>query len=467
MRKYFLTALVLLSFYSTSRSQQLAFPTAEGYGKYTVGGRGGAVYEVTNLNDSGEGSLRAAVEASGARTVVFRVSGTINLNSNLDIKNPYITIAGQTAPGDGITLRGRPLMIRADEVIIRYIRVRLGDESGDATDAITSRYTNNIILDHVSASWSIDETLSVYHCKNVTVQWCVISESLYESNHTKGSDHGYGGIWGSDYSTYHHNLLAHHSSRNPRFASGCGNTDYRNNVLFNWGYHACYGGETVQKNSDKFVFTNINMVANYQKAGPATVPGEVTHRIAAPWSRNKADDYGKWYISGNVIEGNSWVSANNWLGGVHPQDGSEYLEGFKLDEPWPAMAINQQTPEEAYASVLDNAGATLPKRDSVDVRIINEVRNGYATYEGPTYEMDHKFADQSKKSGIIDSQEDVGGWPELKSTPAPIDTDHDGMPDDWEKKNGLNPNNADDRNNVAEDGYTMLEKHINSINLKR
>ena len=442
-------------------SQQLAFPTAEGYGKYTIGGRGGAVYEVMNLNDSGEGSLRAAVEASGARTVVFRVSGTIKLDTDIRISNPNITIAGQTAPGDGICIRNYPLIINASQVIIRHLRVRVGDESGDDADAISGRYNSNIIVDHVSASWSIDETVSIYHCENVTVQWCLISESMFNSTHVKGS-HGFGGIWGSNYSTYHHNLIAHHSSRNPRFASGCGNTDYRNNVLYNWGYQSSYGGEKAQKGNSEFNFSNVNMVANYYKPGPATVPGEVTHRIAAPWSRNKAEDYGKWFISGNVIEGNSRVSENNWLG-VHPQDSSEYLEGLKLEEPWPAMEIDQQTPEDAYASVLDHAGASLPKRDAVDIRIIDEVRNGYATYEGPTYEKDHKVADPSKKSGIIDSQEDVGGWPELSGTPAPTDTDHDGMPDNWESKNGLNPNNADDRNEVAEDGYTMLEKYLNSI----
>ena len=220
----------------------LAFPGAEGYGKYTAGGRGGKVYEVTNLNDFGKGSLRAAVEAEGSRTVVFRVSGTIDLKSNLTIRNPYITIAGQTAPGDGICIKRYPLSIGADEVIIRYIRVRLGDESGVDADAISSRYNKNLIIDHVSASWSVDETMSIYHNENVTVQWCLIAESLYQSNHIKGH-HGFGGIWGSNYSTYHHNLLAHHSSRNPRFASGCGNTDYRNNVLYNWGYQSCYGGE--------------------------------------------------------------------------------------------------------------------------------------------------------------------------------------------------------------------------------
>lgn len=205
-------------------------------------------------------------------------------------------------------------------------------------------------------------------------------------------------------------------------------------------------------------------MANYYKAGPATEPGQITHRIAAPGSRNKADDYGKWYISGNVIEGNPWVSANNWLGGVQPQDGGEYLEGIKLNEPWPAIAINQQTPEDAFTAVLENAGTILPKRDPVDVRIIDEVWNGYATYEGSTYEKDHKVADESKICGIIDSQNDVGGWPKLKSLPAPLDTDHDGMPDSWETQNGLNPKNADDRNKIGKDGYKMVEVYLNSIN---
>ncbi len=446
-----------------SFAQQLAFPTAEGYGKFTKGGRGGVVYEVINFNDSGEGSLRAAVEATEPRTVVFRISGTIDLESPLRIKHPFITIAGQTAPGDGICLKKYPLIIEADHVIVRYLRVRLGDESGDDTDAVSSRYTKHIILDHISASWSVDETMSVYHCDSITVQWCIVSESMYNSNHIKGS-HGFGGIWGSNYGTYHHNLLSHHSNRNPRFASGCGNTDYRNNVIFNWGYESCYGGEIAQLGNAKLNFANINVVANYYKAGPATVPGEIAHRIASPWSRNKADDYGKWYVFGNVIEGNSWVSENNWLGGVQPQDGGEYIEGLKLDEPWPAMAINQQTAEEAFVSVLDNAGASLPKRDSVDLRIIDEVRNGYATFEGPAYEKDFKVVDESRMCGIIDSQNDVGGWPLLKTTLALKDTDHDGMPDKWELQHGLNPNIPDDRNKIGDDGYTMLEKYLNSIN---
>ena len=259
---------------TTANEPQLAFPTAEGYGKYTRGGRGGAVYEVTNLNDHGPGSLREAIEAEGPRTVVFRVSGTIDLERPLTIRHPYITIAGQTAPGDGICLKRHPLNIGADEVIIRYIRVRLGDETGHDTDAISGRGHKNIILDHVSASWSIDETLSIYMCENVTIQWCMITESLFGSNHIKGT-HGFGGIWGNNYSTYHHNLIAHHSSRNPRFASGGGFNDYRNNVLYNWGYNSCYGGEKLVKNQPDGSF-DINMVGNYYKPGPATQGGKVS-----------------------------------------------------------------------------------------------------------------------------------------------------------------------------------------------
>lgn len=439
-------------------AQQLAFPTAEGYGKYSKGGRGGVVFEVTNLNDSGEGSLRAAVEASGPRTVVFRVSGTIILESPLKIKNPYITLAGQTAPGDGICIRRHPLSIDADHVIIRYLRVRLGDESGNDYDAVSSRYTKHVILDHISASWSVDECMSVYHCDSITVQWCVISESMSKSNHVKGS-HGFGGIWGSNYGTYHHNLLVHHTSRNPRMASGSGYTDYRNNVVYNWGYQNLYGGEKYQKGSDKFNFSGFNIVANYYKPGPATLPGEVSYRIANPSFRDE-NDFGLWYIADNKIEGNAEVSDDNWNGGVQTKIS---METIRLEKPWPSMPLDQQTAHEAYELVLDKAGATLPKRDEIDERIINETRGGYATYEGNSYKKGHQVADPEKVSGIIDTQADVGGWPELKSAPPPPDTDHDGMPDEWESKNGLDPENADDRNKFGEDGYTMLETYLNSI----
>ena len=446
---------------SAEKNEVLAFPTAEGYGKYTVGGRGGVVYEVTNLNDSGEGSLRAAVEAEGPRTVVFRVSGTIDLKKPLRIRHPYITIAGQTAPGDGICIKRYPLNIDADEVIIRYIRVRLGDETGGDTDAISSRYHKNIILDHVSASWSIDETMSIYHCENVTIQWCMITESLFDSNHAKGT-HGFGGIWGSNYSTYHHNLIAHHSSRNPRWASGGGYNDYRNNVLYNWGYNSSYGGEKQQVGNPKYSDITVNMVNNYYKPGPATQSGAASYRLVNPGYRS-AEDYGRWYVADNVVVGNEKVTADNWDGGVQMKNGEEMLPKIRLDKPWDAMKINEETAEEAYESVLKGAGCVFPRRDAVDARIIEEVRSGKATYEGASYKTKKRVADPSVPCGMIDSQENVGGWPELKSLPAPVDSDHDGMPDEWEKKNGLNPHDASDRNGVAENGYTNLENYLNSL----
>lgn len=456
MKKLLLLFAIIIA--TEAHSQQLAFPAAEGYGKYAKGGRGGVVYEVTNLHDSGEGSLRAAVEAEGSRTVVFRISGTIELESPLEIKNPYITIAGQTAPGDGICVKKYPIQIDADHVILRYLRIRLGDESGGDYDAVSSRYTKHIILDHISASWSVDECVSIYHCDSITVQWCMVSESMSHSNHVKGS-HGFGGIWGSNHGTYHHNLLAHHSSRNPRMASGSGFTDFRNNVIYNWGYQSCYGGEAKQKGKPEFNFSTINLIANYFKPGPATQPGEVSHRIVDPSFRNETDDFGKWHVAENMMEGNEVVSADNWNAGVQTKISYEKI---KLKKPWEAMPIRQQSAVEAYHSVLEKAGAILPKRDAVDSRIIEETRLGVATFEGVSYKKEHTVAAPSKVCGIIDTQNDVGGWPILESTPAPKDTDHDGMPDEWEDENQLDKNNPTDRNTIAPDGYTMLEKYLNA-----
>jgi pectate lyase len=433
LTKAVLALILLMSVGSTAYSQQLAFPTAEGYGKYAVGGRGGAVYEVTTLEPSGPGSLGQALAASGPRTVVFRVSGTID--GKFGIKNDNITIAGQTAPGDGICIRGS-LGIGANDVIIRYIRVRANPTV--ETDAIGGRYKKNIIVDHVSASWSSDEILSFYHNENVTIQWCMITEACAKGD----GGHRFGGIWGNQYSTYHHNLIAHNDSRNPRWASGCGFNDCRNNVLYNWGYQSCYGAEARQKGDRRkppIEFSTINMIANYYKPGPATDSG-VKDRIAEPSAR-AGDDKGSWYVADNVVEGYPAVTANNWEG----IDGSSYI---RLNTPWPAMAINQQTPEAAYRAILAHAGCSKPNRDSVDGRIIEEVRKGTAT---------------CGKDGIITTPSDVGGWPNLKGASAPADSDHDGMPDEWETKQGLNPNAAADRNNVAADGYTMLEKYLNSI----
>lgn len=468
LTKIFAAAIALCS--GTVFAQSVpAFSGSEGYGKISVGGRGGVVYEVTNLNDSGTGSLRAAVQASGARTVVFRVSGTIVLNSELKISNPFITIAGQTAPGGGICIANYPLNIAANDVIIRYLRVRLGDQSGVVNDCVSSRFVKNLIVDHVSASWSIDETMSIYFCTNMTVQWCLVAESLYNSYHLVNGTtnllgaHGFGGIWGSQFGSYHHNLLADHSSRNPRFSSGCQFTDYRNNVIYNWGYNSCYGGENQQVGDPNHSFTTVNMVANYYKPGPATKPSVEFYRIANPSFRTVTTDYGQWFVTNNVMIGNAAVTADNWNGGVQPQGGSGDIPLLKLNAPWPAMAIAQQTAAEAYTNILDNVGATLPQRDSEDTRLVLETRFGTNTYEG-IYKYSNSVANISKISGIIDSQTQVGGWPVLVSTAAPTDSDHDGMPDAWEIAHGLNPNNAADRNgDYDNDGFSNLEEYLNEL----
>jgi len=425
----------------------LAFPTAEGGGKHAVGGRGGVVYEVTNLNDDGPGSLREAVEAYGPRTVVFRVSGTIQLESPLKIKNSYITIAGQTAPGDGICTRGQEVKIDANDIIIRYMRFRLGDETGVETDAIWGRYRHHVIIDHCSASWSVDESMSIYGMDSSTVQWCIISESMYLSNHSKGA-HGYGGIWGGTNTTFHHNLLAHHSSRNPRFAGNetpaCNNLDFRNNVIYNWGFNSAYGGEEGK----------INIVNNYYKAGPAT-KSSVRNRIV-----ETSDTDGRWYIDGNFVDGFPEITEDNWNGGVHGT--YSYAKYVKSDTVFPFIPIDDQSAEDAFELVLSNAGAVLPTRDIVDARIVEEVRGGYATFDGSGYEEKQNL-DTSVVRGIIDSQEDVGGWPELISLDAPKDSDHDGMPDFWELANGLDPEDEEDRNILNDEGYTMLEVYLNSI----
>ena len=417
-----------------------AFPGAEGFGAAATGGRKGAVYEVVNLNDGGPGSLRAAVEAKGPRTVVFRVSGNILLESALKIKNGDLTIAGQTAPGDGICLANHPQAISADNVVVRYLRVRPGDVSGRDCDSITGSGAKNVILDHCSASWSIDECLSFYNSENVTIQWCLISESLCNSHHAKGA-HGYGGIWGGDKASFHHNLLAHHSSRNPRFAGQNDYVDHRNNVIYNWGFNSAYGGET----------SKVNMIANYYKPGPATKE-KAKHRIVQPYGPGDGGGawVSRWYVAGNFLEGYPDVTADNWNDGVQ---GNAPLSEIRADRPFPAAPVTTQTAEEACRLVLADVGATRPSRDPLDARIIHEVRTGTATYGG-------KYG---AAGGIIDSQTAVGGWPELKSTPPPTDRDHDGMPDAWETRFGFDPEDSRDGNRDADnDGYTNLEEYLNA-----
>lgn len=438
-------------------SQQLAFPGADGYGRFTTGGRGGTVYEVTNLNDSGAGSLRYAVEQSGPRTVVFKVSGTIQLESPLKINNGDITIAGQTAPGDGICVGGYNFQLNADNIIIRFVRFRLGNENvaNCECDALGGRYLTDVIIDHCSMSWSIDEVASFYQNTNMTMQWCIMSESLYNSGHVKGA-HGYGGIQGGDGATFHHNLYANNTSRNPRL---CGArfhietaetdlTDFRNNVIYNWGYYTIYGGE----------YGHQNIVNNYYKYGPATKTSSSgrTKYMIATINRGSEADPGEWYIDGNYVYGYPSISADNWSGGVQGADAT--TDSARVLTPFTYYISETQTAEEAYEDVLKHAGCSYPKRDTIDSRIIGEVRSGVCNF-GDSYVAESGILNH----GIIDSQASVGGWPILSSTTAPTDSDHDGMPDDWENANGLNSNLASDGAAVASNGYTNLENYLNSL----
>ena len=436
-------ALLIISL--TLTSQVPAFPGAEGFGAMATGGRGGVVYEVTNLNDSGNGSLRAAVQASGKRTVVFRVSGIIELQSRLSISNGDITIAGQTAPGDGICIKNYPIYVGANNVIIRFIRSRLGDESNTEDDAMWGRNRSNIILDHCSMSWSVDECASFYDNVNFTMQYCLLSESLYASVHDKGN-HGYGGIWGGRGATFHHNLLAHHTSRNPRFNGSRYSglpaeelVDHRNNVIYNWGFNSAYGGEA----------GNHNIVGNYYKSGPAT-GSSVRNRIVDPDANDNG--YGTYYVADNFVYGYPGTTEDNWIG-VHGVSAS-VKEQIKLSEPLTAPALTHHTAVEAFEHVMARVGAVLPKRDIVDTRIIYETVTGTAQYGGA----------YGTARGIIDTQGTVGGWPSYASTTPPVDSDHDGMPDDWEDAHGLDKNDPSDRNgDMRGEGYTNLEYYLNSL----
>jgi pectate lyase len=411
-----------------------AFPGAEGFGKYSTGGRGGDVVIVTNLEDSGPGSFREAAGLQKPRTVVFEVSGTIALKSPIRITSGDLTIAGQTAPGDGICVRNYNVSVDADNVIIRYMRFRLGDEAKQQDDAFTGLRRKNIIIDHCSMSWATDECASFYDNENFTMQWCIISESLNHSVHEKG-DHGYGGIWGGKGATFCYNLLAHHNSRLPRF---CGSryhkmpekeiVDFRNNVIYNWKGNSSYAGER----------GNHNMVANYYKAGPATKVNR--NKIANPWQ-----PYGKFYVSENYVEGDDAVTNDNWNGGVR----CDHLDSVRVNEAFPVIAITQQRATDAFMSVLSKAGASL-KRDAVDIRVTDEVRKGTAAYG-------------DNKTGIINSQKDVGGWPELKTSNVPRDTDRDGMPDKWEEDKKLNPEKIDATAFDLNKHYTNLEVYLNSL----
>jgi hypothetical protein len=432
-----------------------AFPGAEGGGMYTTGGRGGTVYYVNSLADTNvgnattkEGTLRWCVGRSGTRTILFKVSGVIALTSRLNIGIGNLTIAGQSAPGDGICLKGYDVTVNADNVIIRYMRFRLGDVNNVQSDAIWGRYRNNIILDHCSMSWSVDECASFYSNNNFTMQWCLLAESLRISIHDK-NQHGYCGLWGGKNATFHHNLMAHHDSRNPRFngwkRSGLGyanpfdeeRMDFRNNVVYNWGSKAGYGGEAAGK---------YNVVNNYYRPGPATSSKTNIVQIDKDASTNYLPIHGKFYLTGNYLFGNTTITSNN-------RNGVTNNSGFPLDTclvsvPYPNHPITQHTAVKTFEKVLDFAGASL-KRDTVDLRIVREARDGTFTHTGSN----------GSTNGLIDSQTDVGGWPTYASTTAPTDTNIDGIPDEWLET--YFPDKTAIQ--INEEGYTYLEVYLNNL----
>ena len=447
--------------------ETLAFPGAEGGGMYTTGGRGGKVIHVTTLADSGAGSLRAALAESGARTIVFDVAGIIELNSNLKINNGDVTIAGQTAPGDGICLKNYSVEVCADNVIIRFVRFRMGDEAKQENDALWGRYHRNIIIDHCSMSWSTDECSSFYANEFFTMQWCILTESLKNSVHGKGS-HGYGGIWGGKEASFHHNLLSCHDNRNPRIdhpqiydnyvSTHRGNVDYRCNAVYNWGDNVTYGGE------DGW----FNVINNYYKPGPASK--DRTYFVDAYGSYVKdgkvyADKYPELYLSGNVNSKHPEMEAANDVSTIYWHNGSEYgnyntLLSKSLSLAGPqnkTVYTTTHTAEESFNLICQYAGASLD-RDSVDERACNDAVNGTATF---------KDGGNGSKNGLVDTQSAVGGWPTYKATSEELalikDTDCDGMPDWFEEMFSLDASKASDGNARTLDvhgRYTNLEMYL-------
>ena len=444
--------LLLALFPVLMMSQTPAFPGAGGGGMYTTGGRGGKVLYVTSLADDGSvGTLRWALNQTGARTILFKVSGVIILKSRLNISKGDVTIAGQTAPGDGICLRNYEMQISAGNVIVRFMRFRLGNEIlANESDAIWGRYQNNIIIDHCSMSWSIDECASFYSNNNFTLQWCYVTESLNNAGHSKGA-HGYGGLWGGKNASFHHNLIAHHVSRNPRFngwkRSGLSyenpqdeeRVDFRNNVIYNRGDNSSYGGEALGK---------YNIVNNYFKYGPAT-KSSIRYKITQvdkDGSATYAPGHGSYFIKDNYVFGSQTVTDNNWSGVTYASGVTQ--TAARVNEPFTYLPIAEHTAEVAFDKVLTYGGASLV-RDAIDTRIADEVRNGTATFTGSV----------SKRPGIIDKPSDVGGWPVYQSTTAPDDSDGDGIPDGWLAANYPGKKSTD----LNEQGYTYLEVYINSL----
>jgi hypothetical protein len=456
-----------------------AFPGAEGGGMFTFGGRGGKIITVTSLADDGPGSFREACETGGARIIVFNVAGIIRLKSPLIVRAPYVTIAGQTAPGNGVCIAGETVWINTHDVIIRHMRFRRGETwVGRRDDAIGGNPIGNIMLDHLSASWGLDENMSMYRhmyltdprkpeeklgTVNITIQNSIFSEALDTWNHAFGS------TLGGENCSFMRNMWANNAGRNPSIGWN-GIFNFVNNVIFNWVHRSVDGGDQTAQ---------YNLINNYFKPGPLTpVNEEVGHRILKPESRftfSGRKIYGSVYVNGNIVEGNEKVTKNNWDGGVQIEDmpdAGEFTKYIKRDKPHPMPYMTIYPTEKAYNFVLDNAGALFPKRDAVDQRISRTVKTGKPEYaenidisDVPKFEY-RRLPEDSYKNGIIIDIREVGGYPEYSGTPY-VDSDKDGMPDAWEKKYaklGLDPNNPADANlDCNGDGYTNIEKYINGI----
>ena len=458
-----------------------AFPGAWGGGMYSFGGRGGKVFVVTSLADRGPGTFREACEAGGPRTIVFNVAGIIRLTERIRIRAPYVTIDGGSAPGDGVCIAGDTVELESHDIVIRHLRFRRGETwVGDRNDSIGGNPTGNIMIDHVSASWGLDENMSMYRhmyqppdgskelklpTVNITIQNSIFSEGLNTYHHAFGST--IGGL----NSTFHHNLWACNTGRNPSVGM-YGDFTFANNVLFNWVHRTVDGGDHRSE---------FNIINNYLKPGPATPKGQpIAHRLLKPESeRSKTvfDNFGKAYVTGNVVEGNDRVSKDNWDGGVQPGSKApvaEVLPSIRLAKPVAHAPLQIQPAPEAFATVLANAGATRPRRDAVDERIIRTVRTGEVTANpGDLTALETNLARYGYQKntvaeltrliplGIITHPSQVGGHPEYQGTPH-ADADRDGLPDAWEKRHGFNPANAADATQDADaDGYTNLEEFLN------
>lgn len=409
-----------------------AFPGAEGFGATTPGGRGGRVLFVTNLNDAGPGSLRAACEAEGPRIVIFRTSGTIALKKDIVVRNPFLTVAGQTAPGDGICLRDRSFGIATHDVVVRHLRCRLGDEGRQQADSLDLlNGARNVILDHCSATWSVDECLSLSgDVANVTIQWCLIGESLRQSVHPKGA-HGYGSLSRANGPvTWHHNLWIHNDARNPRLGDNYGRPPYptfdvRNNVIYGFGGTASGLTQGILK---------VNYVGNYLRAGPDST-------ARTPITVSDKSDL-QFFIRDNVLEGHDDLTADNtrFFNLRETRAGKPVVT--VVNAAFPAPAVTTTSAADALEAVLAGVGATSPKRDAVDARLVGHVR--------------------TRSGRMINSQREVGGWPVLLASAAPADRDDDGMPDAWEAAHRLDPNDpADAARDLDRDGYTNVEEFIN------